>query len=326
MNRSRQPRRSLFLVAAAASALLAAPLALGGAPASAAPTSSAQPLSVLTSNVMMLPPIAGNYGNATRAAMLANADYVKGFDVAVFQETFDNGPSETLRTGLVDQYPHQTPVLGRSTSGWDDTEGSYSALSPEDGGVSVLSKWPIERQVQHVYARGCGADWFSNKGFVYASLKVRGERVHVIGTHLQADDSLCSDAPAVRRSQLGEILAFLDRLQAPKSEQVVIAGDLNIDRTSPEYDTMRTILDVEAPDFRGHPYSSDPRRNSLNAGRYGEDSAPSHLDYVLPRAGHRGAKSWQNTVLTPSSPAWTAGGSTYRDYSDHYPVAAVGRR
>lgn len=325
MNRSRQPRRLLFPVAAAASALLAAPLALGSAPASAAPTSSEKPLSVLTSNVMMLPPIAGNYGNATRAAMLANAPYVKGSDVVVFQETFENGPSDTLRNGLADQYPHQTPVLGRSTSGWDDTEGFYSALTPEDGGVSVLSKWPIERQVQHVYARGCGADWFSNKGFVYASLKVRGERVHVIGTHLQADDPLCSDARGIRRSQLNEIRNFLDGRQIPKSEQVVIAGDLNVDRATPEYDTMRAVLDVEAPDFRGHPYSYDTKRNSLNAGRSGDDSPSMHLDYVLPRAGHRGAKDWQNTVLTPTSPAWSAGGSTYRDYSDHYPVAATGQ-
>jgi sphingomyelin phosphodiesterase len=314
--------RALRARLTAALAVVASTAVLGTAPATADTTSTEPPLTVLSTNLMMLPPVAGDWGNSTRAAMVANAPYVQGFDAVVVQEIFDNGPSDTLRTGLSDEYPHQTPVLGRSTSGWDDTQGSYSHLTPEDGGVAVLSRWPIERQVQHVFSRGCGADWFSNKGFVYARLNVRGAPVHIIGTHLQAEDSLCSDAAGVRRSQLTELRTFVDRLAIPQSEQVVIAGDLNINRTSPEYDTMRTVLGVEAPSYAGHPYSWDPKRNGLNAARNG-DTAQEHLDYVLPRAGHRGAKGWQNTVLTPTSPAWTVGGATYRDYSDHYPVAAA---
>ena len=43
------------------------------------------------------------------------------------------------------EYPYQTPVLGRSQSGWDKTEGSYSSTVAEDGGVAIVSKYPIKK-------------------------------------------------------------------------------------------------------------------------------------------------------------------------------------
>ncbi|AKU15486.1 sphingomyelin phosphodiesterase [Luteipulveratus mongoliensis] len=303
-------------------AALAASVSLTAPSASADVPPPAPPLRVLTHNVMMLPSIVGgNYANETRAAMIASSDYVKGYDVAIFEEAFDNGPSETLKTGLSRQYPYQTPVLGRSKSGWDQTLGAYSALTPEDGGVTVVSKWPITRKVQYVYKQGCGADWFSNKGFVYVELKVNGRKVHVVGSHAQADDSLCSDAPSVRRSQFAELDAFLDGLHIPASESVVMAGDLNVVKASAEYPSMLQALDATAPAaYKGHPYSWDPKSNSLNANRYPDD-APQYLDYVLFRRGHASSTTWSNTVLTPTSPPWSSGGTTY---TDHYPVAAHG--
>ncbi|GAB7109808.1 hypothetical protein JCM4814A_81230 [Streptomyces phaeofaciens JCM 4814] len=80
----------------------------------------------------------------------------------VLQEAFDNSSSEALQQAATAQYPYQTPVMGRSKSGWDATSGAYSATTPEDGGVTVLSKWPIVRKEQYVYKDACGADWWSN--------------------------------------------------------------------------------------------------------------------------------------------------------------------
>ena len=45
-------------------------------------------------------------------------------------------------------------VVGRSTSGWDATGGNYSSTTPEDGGVTLLSKWPILHKEQYVYKLG----------------------------------------------------------------------------------------------------------------------------------------------------------------------------
>ena len=54
------------------------------------------------------------------------------------------------------EYPYQTPVLGRSQSGWDKTEGSYSS-TVEDGGVAIVNKYLKEKN-QHVFKSGCGFD------------------------------------------------------------------------------------------------------------------------------------------------------------------------
>ena len=37
-------------------------------------------------------------------------------------------------------------MLGRSHSGWDKTEGNYSNTVAEDGGVAIVSKYPIKEK------------------------------------------------------------------------------------------------------------------------------------------------------------------------------------
>lgn len=306
-----------MVAAVCAVAVVAGP---GAAPASAASGEGLERparagLSILTHNVAMLPAIAGGKANATRAELIAGADYVRGHDVVVLQEAFDNGPSDALKSRLASQYPYQTPVLGRSRSGWDETLGSYSALTPEDGGVTILSRWPISHRAQYVYADGCDADWFSNKGFVYTRLDVDGHPMHVVGTHAQAEAALCSDAAATRKRQFTELDGFLDGLRIPADEPIVIAGDLNVIKASPEYDAMLSTLDVTDPWYAGHPYTWDPETNPLAS-----SGGREHLDYVLFRRGHPQPRGWTNTTLTPTSPPWSAGGTTYTDYADHYPV------
>lgn len=84
----------------------------------------------------MLPPIAAmGWDQSQRADLISNDKLLSGQDIVVFQEGFDNGGSERLQANLVTVYPHQTPWLGRSKAGWDQTLGSYRLLTPEDGGV-----------------------------------------------------------------------------------------------------------------------------------------------------------------------------------------------
>lgn len=139
--------------------------------------------------------------------------------------------------------------MGRSKSGWDATGGAYSATTPEDGGVTILSKWPIVRKEQVVYKDACGADWWSNKGFAYAVLDVNGAKVHVIGTHAQSTDPGCGagEAAQMRSRQFKNIDAFLDGKNIPANEQVIVAGDMNVDSHTPEYASMLADADLAAP-------------------------------------------------------------------------------
>ncbi|MFE5110578.1 sphingomyelin phosphodiesterase [Streptomyces sp. NPDC056663] len=310
-------------------ALVAVTLAAQAPQASAAGTPS---LRVLTYNTFLMSKnLYPNWGQDHRAAEIPKASFFQGNDVVVLQEAFDNSASDALAQNASAQYPYRTPVVGRSKSGWDATGGAYSATTPEDGGVTVLSKWPIVRKEQFIYKDACGSDWWSNKGFVYAELNVNGTAVHVVGTHAQSTDSGCGsgEAAQMRSRQFKQIDAFLDAKNIPASEQVIVAGDMNVDSRSPEYASMLADAGLAGADARtGHPYSFDTQDNSIASYRYPDDPRED-LDYVLHRAGHAKPSGWTNEVIKEQSAPWTVSSwgtdYTYTNLSDHYPlIGSVG--
>ncbi|MGW1893839.1 sphingomyelin phosphodiesterase [Streptomyces sp. NPDC002004] len=316
-------------------AALAATAALAGftltAPAAHA-AEAAPALKVLTYNTFLMSKnLYPNWGQDHRAAEIPKASFFQGNDVVVLQEAFDNSASDALKRNASAAYPYQTPVVGRSTSGWDATGGSYSSMTPEDGGVTLLSKWPILHKEQYVYKDACGSDWWSNKGFVYAVLDVNGTKVHILGTHAQSTDSGCGagEAAADRSKQFKAIDAFLDAKNIPASEEVVVAGDMNVDSRSSEYASMLADADLVAADARtGHPYSFDTQENSIANYRYPDDPRED-LDYVLHRAGHARPAGWTDEVVKEQTAPWTVSSwgksYTYTNLSDHYPLVASAR-
>ncbi|MCX4956960.1 sphingomyelin phosphodiesterase [Streptomyces virginiae] len=323
--------RSRRAAATAVAAVAAGALAATTAPAaSAAETAAAPRLSVLSYNVfLMSKSLYPNWGQDHRAAEIPKTSFYQGHDVVVLQEAFDNSASDALKANSAAQYPYQTPVVGRSKSGWDATGGAYSATTPEDGGVTILSKWPILRKEQVVYKDACGADWWSNKGFAYVVLNVNGTKVHVVGTHAQSTDPGCGagEAAEMRARQFRAVDAFLDGKNIPASEQVILAGDLNVDSRTPEYASLLANADLADADSRtGHPYSFDTALNSIANYRYPTDPRED-LDYVLYRKGNARPSGWENNVVKEQSAPWTVSSwgtsYTYTNLSDHYPL--IGR-
>ncbi|MFK8908283.1 sphingomyelin phosphodiesterase [Streptomyces sp. YS-3] len=316
--------------AALAAALTAATLA-ATAPSASAAAADVPRLKVLTYNTfLMSTALYPNWGQEHRAQAIPAAPFFQGNDVVVLQEAFDNSASDALKRTAAAQYPYQTPVVGRSKDGWDATSGSYSSTTPEDGGVTVLSKWPILRKEQVIFKDACGADWWSNKGIAYVVLNVNGAKVHVVGTHLQSTDSGCGAGEAARdRSlQLKAVKAFLDAKNIPAGEEVMLAGDLNVDSHGSEYASMLADGGLAAADSRtGHPYSFDTVDNSIAAYRYPGEPRED-LDHVLHYQGHARPSGWNNTVVKAASAPWTVSSwgksYTYTDLSDHYPLVAGG--
>ncbi|OKI00675.1 sphingomyelin phosphodiesterase [Streptomyces sp. CB02923] len=313
---------------------LAATACFATAPAaSAAQAPAAVPaVKVLSYNVFLMSKnLYPNWGQDHRAKAIASAGFFRDQDVVVLQEAFDNSSSDALKSAAAAQYPYQTPVVGRGKGGWDATGGAYSATTPEDGGVTVLSKWPVLRKEQYVFKDACGSDSWSNKGFAYAALNVRGTTVHVVGTHTQSTDPGCKagEAAAVRAKQFKEIDAFLDAKSIPAGEQVMVAGDVNVDSRSAEFASLLTDAGLVAADTRtGHPYSFDTRENSVAAYRYPDDPRED-LDHILHRRGHARPDGWRNEVVKERSAPWTVSSwgkeYTYTNLSDHYPVTASQR-
>lgn len=288
-------------------------------------------LKLTTWNAMLLPQLLyPNYGQEQRARLIADAPILQEQDVVVFQELQDNSSSELLLAQLQTRFKYQTPVVGRSQSGWDSTEG-WSNNSPEDGGVAIASRWPIVERRQYLFrTAGCSWEQYALKGFAYVKLQVNDQYYHLVGTHLQSEDSGCNDHWAVRQAQLREISDWLVSRNLPKDEVVLIAGDMNIDRRNTEqYSAMLDILQASEPRYAGVSSSFDTLRNGLALERYGARSGDDseYLDYILTLKDHRQPDIWHNLALDAPAPQWrvqSVGGYTYAytDYSDHYPVQA----
>ncbi|MBM7585503.1 phospholipase C [Bacillus pakistanensis] len=313
-----------FLVVAA----LVLPVIVFSSTVSAEESDYPNDFKLMAHNVYMLSQsLYPNWGQVQRADLISNADYIKGQDVVILNEVFDNEASNKLLNGLENDYPYQTPVLGRSTSNWDETLGSYSYTTPEDGGAAIVSKWPIVEKIQYVYKDGCGADWLANKGFVYVKINKNGHFYHVIGTHMQSEDERCSDgeAASVRKAQMDEISGFIDQKDIPASEVVYIGGDLNVIKGTPEYSSMLKDLNVNAPTaYTGFTSTWDPDTNGIAGYNYPQ-LEPQYLDYIFVEKSHKQPSNWYINAMNIKSPEWsvTSFGKTYtyNEYSDHYPVA-----
>ena len=67
---------------------------------------------------------------------------------------------------LSGEYPYHSKVIG-SDSGIE-----------QDGGLVILSKWPILIQTEVLYKKNCsGADCYSDKGVLYTKI-LKGEKVY----------------------------------------------------------------------------------------------------------------------------------------------------
>ena len=308
-------------------ALLTALVTTSILPASPAAAETAAPADprIATHNAFLMPKaMYPNWGQDVRADLTVEDGILSGQDVVVLQELFENSSAERLRDGLSDEYPHATPVVGRSESGWDRTTG-FRHHTVTNGGVSVHSTWPILRGEQHIFERACGADWFSNKGFAYVEIDSPEGPLHVVGTHMQSEDGACGDGEdaEIRRHQLNQILSVLDEQHIPGNEQVYVAGDLNVVGGSEEWDRAIEQLDAVEPAAAGDAVSWDPTTNSIAEHDY-PDWDPQQLDHVLPIRGDAAPETYVNETRAVKSEPWTVNSwgteYTYDDYSDHYPV------
>jgi len=314
-------------------------------------------IKVLTHNVFLLSAAKGLYavpGLKERANHIKEASYIKGYDVVILNELFEynkgNQSAKLLLQGLSSEYPYQTPVIGENApktancsdnACWNQTTSEVPQGSPINqldlnGGVAIVSRWPIEQKVQYIFNEGgCGADSGANKGFAYVQINKNGVKFHIIATHTQAVDSLCLGADkGARANQFREIRQWIDKKGISLSQEILlIGGDLNIDKGSTEYRQMLEILKVAEPAYDGHTATWDPKTNDLVAFDHGK-AAPEHLDYILVEKSHPQSPNFINLVMTPNLPFPQTWRGEYTrvlkqasfsresdEYSDHYPVA-----
>ncbi|WP_080627220.1 sphingomyelin phosphodiesterase [Leptospira santarosai] len=299
-----------------------------GRPSSGRTYSNPQNLEVkiLSHNVSLMPtqlPGWADWGQKERAEQIASSDYIKNQDVIVFESLSDPNTRKILLDGIRSQYPYQTDAVGRTRSGWNATLGTYRQSTSADGGVVIVSQWPIEEKVQYIFNNpGCGAESSYNRGFTYVRINKNGKKFHVIGTQVQTVGPACSDlGRSARRSQFGNIKDFINTKTIPADELVLIAGDMNVTRGSIEYYEMLTNLNVSEPKYAGIPFTQDPKVNSFTALKH-RGSEPVYTNYVLVSKSYFQPQVWQNLAYDPISPKiWErSNGHISYELSDSYPV------
>lgn len=187
-----------------------------------------------------------------------------------------------------------------------------------NGGVLIVSKWPIVETKSMVFRDSAGSSTLAAKGIVYAVIEKtipglnKTKRFHVFATHMQSWPSITDQAVRVKQAQ--QWSQFVQALNIPvMSEPVVFSGDLNIDMVlfPEEFNTFGNILKAELPKLIGaQRYTADPSSSIL----VGRDGAANYTDYQQSWGPKRVAKTeWCNrTAVYDPSPKYKHATTTKR--------------
>ena len=106
--------------------------------------------------------------------------------------------------------------------------GNLKGLNIMNSGLVILSKYPIEKVDFNQYKNynPLSFDLFSEKGFLTATINIKGKKLLIINTHLQSSDFERYDKNAVL--QLNELFDYTNKLKSRKFN-FLVGGDFNID-------------------------------------------------------------------------------------------------
>ena len=265
----------------------------------------ANTLKMMTYSIWALPAIASHISD--RFDLIP--DYVKGYDVLALQEVFASGRDAFLRE-LAKEYPYQTTMLNKD------------GINIHDGGVMIVSRYPIVNQAQYVFPDCTGTDCFADKGVNYAEVIKGGRAYHVFATHTASYDT--DTARDYRQRQFKQMRQLAQTLEIPRSESVVYSGDFNVNKLKFPGDYQQMIVNLSAiePSYSGYTDSTfDPRINDFAGEVASGGENVEYLDYVMVSNEYKAASSSDNRVDVPRS----TGESLWKHYnlSDHFPVTAV---
>ncbi|MBU2897763.1 sphingomyelin phosphodiesterase [Vibrio hepatarius] len=223
-------------------------------------------LSILTYNTWMLSYIGKYMG--VRDTLIASSRMINNNDVVFMQELFRYENVQNIRWTMQNYFPYTSNKL--------DGGGSNTY----DGGVLTFSKYPIVEQAQHIFANCKGTDCSADKGILYTKIMKGRYPYHLFNVHLGAWNS--QGHRNVRMLQISEIFSFINQLNLPSNEPIIIGGDFNIAKQKfpLDFEQMKRVLNVIEPPLEGALlYSFDPYLNEHIS--YSDESDRERLDYLL---------------------------------------------
>jgi endonuclease/exonuclease/phosphatase family metal-dependent hydrolase len=233
---------------------------------------------VLTYNVFMRAPTwVFRDDHDWRARQIPN--FLLGYDAVVLQEAFSDSHRADMLAALQSEYPYDSGILDKNE------------LLSQNGGVIILSRWPIIKDDQYVFEACDGSDCLVNKGVKYIEVEKNGVRVHLFGVHLQAQ----AEYAISRRAQFPQLQYFIERQDVPRDELLLVAGDFNVDYFSDASDQEFSQLTAQSGLVlaEASPSPSYDKRSNT----YVEDAVTERLDYVFYSSRNRVPTQASNQVL-----------------------------
>ena len=277
-------------------------------------------LKVLFYNIQFMFPFIINEASHDRAQKIANFINSMGdIDSIVFCEAFDKNARERLILYLYkNNFKYSTPIL---------TTNNYFF----NGGVFIISKYPILNYKFYIYKNSIGTDYFTNKGVVYACIKIKNKLVNIFGTHLQA---WCS-YNFIRNKQIIELKEFIKKFKFQSDDVVIICGDFNTSlKNIPKIFVSPVLISKQKYSFDSSTNSfvgiDNIYTNHVLCNEKIEKHKKENLDYIFNLLHTRVPEKSFTEIIPVKTESynidlWKIGwfksiNFTTKDLSDHYPV------
>ncbi len=264
-------------------------------------SSPAEKIKILSWNIYMLPGFLG-HGKIPRAEAIGQLLSSSDYDVLVFQEAFHQKARKKIRRLLQSAFPFQVGPANRKLISLKTNSGLW-----------IFSRHPIEDFHSIVFKTRSGIDAMSRKGAVLVELKIGGNPIQIIGTHLQN-----SGEEWFRQGQCVELYHLLLKKYGRPGVPQLICGDFNINRHGYGDDYLLMLQTLDASDGEmgaENLYTYDRAKNDLQVEPGTERDL---IDYILVRPNEASISCTERRVRTFQQ-RWD---SLHKDLSDHYSIEA----
>ncbi len=309
----------------------------------------------LTQNVQLLP----NFSPAIDERVPCIIDLISGYHIIGLQEVFDANSQDriiktwynkiaktpkciSLKIGILEREKKDLAQLKAIDARPNKEKAQivydeYFVMGPDhkekpqflNGGLTILSTYPIIAASGFVYSKSRLPDLLTNKGALYARINLAPASkredcyIHVFVTHAQAtrkyDPAGCAQA---RKEQFEELRKFIQKATAGKDGKydgypIVLMGDFNViadKAANSEYrdmlDELRGLSDVWDklnPQLPGHTWIGTDQKTKAPSpwGNLGntlamEPGMPQRIDYFFYYYGNRLILDPKSIELVPS--------------------------
>jgi endonuclease/exonuclease/phosphatase family metal-dependent hydrolase len=202
-------------------------------------------IKILTYNIFMRPPLVKNNENDWKDERLSDfLNQITNYDIICLQEMFGSFNSRK-----------QMFIRAASLAGFffyvDTNSPSFISKYMVDGGLLIISRFPIVETSYLQFRYGVVADSLAEKGIIYTKIKIKNSSLHLFTTHLQASYFDSTEANFLisfetRMAQIKQInhmmIEILKTHYNKKKDKILLVGDLNVDALEYKHSKLTVII------------------------------------------------------------------------------------